>query len=427
MMIRYILLVCYGFVVGIPAMGHAALPTDTLHRLDSLYSIKHYFELEKTLQSVETSMHPHVVFYRAVVAQASNRPAESKHQLDRLMNHPATPDSLRSAGWARQLYNHLRLGAYQEAVQAADSALQFPDLSAAQRQDIQNARLIADALRETPPQRLVERARSILPLSGTHVDVTVNGHARDYAYDTGANFSFLMASEADSLNIPILPAGFQAHTATGGTVTGNVGVADSLTIGQITLTHVVFLVFPDEMLTFPGGFQLRGILGFPVLEALGELHVYQDRIVVPDSVPTRAIHNMVLDELTPLLQFMYAGDTLIGQLDTGANRTVFYAPFFQRYYAAAVPPNAIDTLQAGGVGGVQSFPVYWLSPAQIELAGQTIRFDSSAVYTTPLSSNAERHLYANLGIDLFTHFEYYILNFQSMSLLIRPEGVPDVH
>lgn len=410
-----------------PEVGHSALPTTTLHRLDSLYTAKHYFQLQETLQTVQDSVHPRVLFYRAVVAQSFNKPADSNHHIDQLLDRQATPDSLRGAGWALQLYNNLRLASYREALQAADSALQYPELSAAQRQDIQNTRRIAYALQKTPPQRLSKRSQSILPLSGTHVHVTMNGHARDYAYDTGANFSFLMASEADSLDISVLPAGFQARTATGGNVTGNVGVVDSLTIGQITLTHVVFMIFPDEMLTFPGGFQLRGILGFPVLEALGELHVYQDRIVVPDSVPTRDVHNMVLDEFTPLIQFTYAGDTLIGRFDTGANRSVFYAPFFQRYFASSVTPDAIDTLQAGGVGGVQSHPVYWLSPAQIELAGQIIRFDSSAVHTAPLASNTDSYLYANLGLDLLTHFKYYILNFQSMSLLVKPGDAPSLH
>jgi len=318
-----------------------------------------------------------------------------------------------------KMENFLRLHDYAAALHAADEVLRIPDLPEAGEADVRNTRLIADALKEVPPQRIEKYGDSKIVLKGTHIDVTIHGRRRDYAYDTGANYSILMASEARSLGVPLIRAGFDVGTATGQTVKGDLGIADSLTIGQAVLRHVVFLVFPDEALTFPGGFQLRGVIGFPVLEALGELQFSNGTIFIPQNPPTRTLHNLVLENLTPLVRFTYRGDTLIGRFDTGAGRTDFYEPFFQRYFANTVTAAQIDTIKSGGVGGIVEQPVYRLKKLTIRLAENSLILDSVAVRTEVPGDGSENYLYANIGLDVLRHFDEYILNFRDMAFILR--------
>ena len=390
-----------------------------LAELQSLFRARNYFALQERLHHVSDSALPRIRYYRAAVQRAFNRPEASNRQLDQILGTTDMPDSLRAECRTMKMENFLRLHDYAAALRAADEVLRIPDLPEAGEADVRNTRLIADALKEVPPQRIEKYGDSKIVLKGTHIDVTIHGRRRDYAYDTGANYSILMASEARSLGVPLIRAGFDVGTATGQTVKGDLGIADSLTIGQAVLRHVVFLVFPDEALTFPGGFQLRGVIGFPVLEALGELQFSNGTIFIPQNPPTRTLHNLVLENLTPLVRFTYRGDTLIGRFDTGAGRTDFYEPFFQRYFANTVTAAQIDTIKSGGVGGIVEQPVYRLKKLTIRLAENSLILDSVAVRTEVPGDGSENYLYANIGLDVLRHFDEYILNFRDMAFILR--------
>ncbi len=63
-----------------------------------------------------------------------------------------------------------------------------------------------------------------------------------------------------------------------------------------------FLVFPDEALAFPEiGYQIHGIIGFPVIEGMKEIEITRDdRFIVPDKRSTFSERNLAIDFLTPL-------------------------------------------------------------------------------------------------------------------------------
>lgn len=54
-------------------------------------------------------------------------------------------------------------------------------------------------------------------------------------------------------------------TSTGSRVTADVAVAPRVRLGQVELANVVFLVLPDEALTFGPTFRIPGLIGFPVI------------------------------------------------------------------------------------------------------------------------------------------------------------------
>jgi len=406
-------------VAGIRCAPEEPVTEQELQQLDSLYRHRNYFQLDRRLGELSRQNRPIIVFYRAAVEKAFNHLLESNRFLDRLINDAITADTLQTAALSMKMNNYLRMHAYSEALSTAVTLLHDPGLREDRKSDIQNTRLILQALRDTPPQQIEKSDDSILKLKGTHIDVNLNSHVRDYAYDTGANYSILMASEAREVGLEIIEAGFDVGTATGKKLKGDLAVADSLIIGSMFLRNVVFLVFPDNALTFPGGFQLRGIIGFPVLEAMGELRFQDDTIFIPEKVPERRIMNLALDDLTPLITFAFTSDTLLGRLDTGATETVFYEPFYRTYFSGMIDSSRIDTTRYGGVGGVVSYPVYRLENIQIGIAGETVMLDSTFAHTTGLGSTAESYLYANIGLDAIQNFDRYILNFRDMAFVVE--------
>ncbi|PWG74236.1 hypothetical protein DF186_18940, partial [Enterococcus hirae] len=83
-----------------------------------------------------------------------------------------------------------------------------------------------------------------------------------------------MRSEASRAGLSIREVGLQVATSTGKVVTADVAVADRLRVGGAEFRHVVFLVFPDELLTFPDGTRISGLIGLPMIEALGEIRFW---------------------------------------------------------------------------------------------------------------------------------------------------------
>lgn len=409
----------WGVIICFQCTSQDKWSYDELNKLRTLFESKNYFALQDKLNNKFNLNTPIILYYKAAVESAFNNPVESNRYLNQILETESIEDSLLAEIWTMKMNNFLRVHSYFEALQAADSVLQIQNLSKVKEKDIQNTRLIAKALRDIPPQSIKRNGNSELKLTGTHIDVTINGHQSDYTYDTGANYSILMESEAKALDLKIIEAGIDVGTATGKRVKGDVGVAASLIIGNMSFSNVIFLIFPDEALTFPGGFQLKGIIGFPLLEAMGELQFKNGKLSIPKDTPVHNVHNLALENLTPLVEVTYKGHSLIGRLDSGADRTEFYEPFFRRFFSNSTSVSQIDTVKSGGVGGVVEHPVYWFNNISVVIADTSVTIDSVYAHTKIIGNHAENYLYVNIGLDILNQFDSYILNFKEMAFIIK--------
>lgn len=401
----------------------SARSLEDLAELARLYGNRDYFTLRGRLGEPDPGEPPEIIVLRAGVAHAFNEPERSNALLNDLVSGNASlPDSLLYEARRIAFRNSLRLHRYAEAARLLEKLLDDtpPFVDRTRVRDFRNMLRFADALRDVLPQEIVRRGDSRLELLGRgHVPVAVNDSARDYPLDTGANLSVLVRSEAEALGLEIREAGVEVGTATDVRVTADVAVADRLRVGEIELRNVAFLVVPDEVLTFPG-LVIRGVIGFPVAEALGELRFADAVIEVAGEVPLRTSRNLALHQLTPLVRVGYGEDHLVCRFDTGANRTAFYEPFFRRFRSRVLRTGTPDTLRTGGAGGVRDLPGYRLEDATILVAGEAVTLEGVHVHTRVLELSEEDNvLDCNLGQDVLSRFEGYTLNFRSMSLLLR--------
>jgi hypothetical protein len=229
-----------------------------------------------------------------------------------------------------------------------------------------------------------------------------------------------MRSEAVELDLEIREAGFRVGTTTDLKVSADITVAENLRIGNLQFKNVVFMVFPDEALTFPeANFRIPGIIGFPVIEAMGEIRFRKDRtMVIPGEVPVRSQKNLALDQLDPRIAVQYESDTLLCRLDTGADRTEFYTPFFERYRSNVEAHGNLQMSKSTGAGGTREFPAYLLPEIELMIGGVNVSLGNVNVYTEPFGEGRE-HLFCNLGLDVLDQFDGYAINFRDMALVLE--------
>jgi len=382
-----------------------------------------YFGLRARLATLADSETAPARFARAVVEQAFNQPAHSNATAAALLARGGMSDTLRAEVLRLEMDNDLRLFDYAGGLHAADSLIAHAAvLNIATRKDVANTRRILSALADIPPQTVESRGETLVRLRDGRIPVTVNDSARAYVFDTGANLSTIMRSEAIAVGLRILPAGLDVGTSTTTRVTADLGVADRVTIGNLVLRNVVFLVLDDKLLTFNNGaFRIPGIIGFPVIEQMGEVRFERGgTIEVPAQPPFRADSNLALAQLTPLTQASWHGSTLVCSLDTGADGTEFYSRFYEAHRALIDSVSRPSVRKFGGAGGVQTTPIRLLPKFSFSLGDTTATLDSAAVLTKSIARDAtENYRDCNVGHDVFDSFSALILNFRDMAFVLR--------
>ncbi len=372
--------------------------------LEALYEANDPFTLRDRLAARGELRRPIEQLYLAAVEHSFNRP-ERSNQLLAGIEEQDLPPELAFEARKLEIWNHFRLFDYAAAARTYEDLLASglsPRLPK-ELEDLREEAPLYAALAGAPPQRVVERGDAVLSFEegsgGKRVQVVVNGSPRALLVDTGANLSVLMHSEAESLGLEIRPTSLPVHTSTDTVVHADVAVSPSLVLGPYRFENVVFLVLPDEMLSFPeAGIRIPGILGLPVIEALGEIRFRSDSIEVRAASSGEHASNLALLQLHPLVRIDWQGDGVVCALDTGANRTAFYEPFHRRYRSTVDAMGTPHEVRIGGVGGVQSIQAVELPEVTFTLGGLEVTLEQVDVYVTPIA-NDDGSRECNLGQD----------------------------
>lgn len=124
------------------------------------------------------------------------------------------------------------------------------------------------------------------------VPIEIGGNTECMIFDTGANLSTIIESEAVRLGLQIIDAPFDVGSITGNSVKARIGVAKYLKSGNVEFQNVAFIVFPDKALYIePIKYQIKGIIGYPVINALREITIIKDKQISVPAKPSKLTLN----------------------------------------------------------------------------------------------------------------------------------------
>ena len=350
------------------------------------------------------------------------RDAEAAAALEAFLDSESEDRAARGAAWGTLAMVQLRLGRYADAVGTLEVALAAFEGDDDARRGLEQTLGVAQALSGAEPQRrsdfeagslTFERDLAGLP----RVPLTINGQARTYVFDTGANFSVVTESQAAELGLRMLGQSAGIGSVTQDTTAAHLALAETLTIGNLTFENVVFLVMPDSSLSFAGGaYTIPGILGFPVISQMERISVEETTLSWGPSQGPVIERDLFVDGLTPRV-YGHIGDGPAVQfaLDTGANRTGL-RPIVLVDQPALAEGARDRTEQVGGAGGV-------VEVQATQIPRVTLRFDTVSVELENVSVADESaggdDIHGRLGQDVLRRG--YVMDFPAGDFALMAE------
>jgi hypothetical protein len=197
-------------------------------------------------------------------------------------------------------------------------------------------------------------------------------------------------------------------------IQSKLAVADSLCVGDILFENVLFIVMPDDQLTFPQiNYVIKGIIGFPVIHQLGEMHLKKDgNIFIPKTASKKTEENMFFEGLNPVVKVASEIDTLLFTFDTGAGYTELSFKYFNDHKTDVEKKGEMQTNERGGAGGKVAVKEYILSNFPLQIGKNKTSLDKIPVTLEEYGFN--KYFDGNLGQDVFLKFNTLIINFENM-------------
>ena len=395
-------------------------------------------ELEARLRTMQPG--PERDYFAGVLANRTGHIAESIQLLSAALPaiRQSRPD--RAAVALQTLADdYIKVFQYADAARVYDDLLvHFPGrLKAEKLQHTEDDAKLAQILREAPAQTLTWNGATNLkternPLNSLNVELTVNGVRGPWLLDTGANFSVVTKNFAERLGLKLLEGASQTQAG----ITGienplRVALIPTLEMGGATLHNVVVLVLEDANLKISlgkGSYQINGIIGYPVFQALGAVTFFHEGEFEAgqENRATGKGARMFMKELTPIIQCEVEGKELPFSLDTGASDTDLFVRYLERFRNESKTWKKGKAMSAGA-GGVVKLKIYIQPECKIGIGDKVVTLKKVSIHRSSTGTDIAE-LYGNLGQDVVANFESFTLDFIGMTFRLgEPLPAGEVH
>lgn len=389
-----------------------------LTRLRQIEETKRIFEMRRTLEQ-PVGNEAETLYYRAMVAARFGQEAVAIEQLRAFLATGASAPLERKAR-AELASAFARLGQYGSAATEWAETIRLMPQNEPGRDGTENTAALFESLREVAPQTIefgpdVPVKAQHNPFGSWNVPVEVNGRKGEWIFDTGANISTLTESEAMRMGLSIREAGASVTAEhTGKANAFRLAVAGDLHFGSAHLRNVVFLVLTNDALRF-GKYQMRGLLGLPVLRALGSVGISSNGTVRirRDSRKVQGDPNLFFDDLSLIVEVSHGGHPLQMLLDTGANKGYLYPSFRDALEPEERRNVKKQSETSGGAGGIIHQMVEIVPALQLQIAGKVVRLKKISLrQQQPTGSGS--YLDGLIGMDAMRNG--FTLDFTAMQL-----------
>ncbi len=401
-----------------------------LNKLNELSEVQDYFKLKKLYLAKNNELSKeHSLFFSSIINNVFNKAEESNENIQYLLTQPniSLSDTMLNELYQTKLLNHINLYEYGEAASTSEFIQKnYKALNdSTDLEMLRNEINIWRALKDVPKQTISQTKDVTFAMNRDkvglfNIDVNFGNKTLNLIFDTGANFSTIKRSLVSELGLKYIEADFYVTAATGVRVDSDIAIAEQLTIGDILLKNVVFLVLNDEDISFPQiDYYINGIIGFPVIEAMDEVRISKEnQIFVPQKPLEYTFNNFALDGLMPILAGEYNGDTLRFHLDTGATRTSLYPKFFKDNKQEIESNYQKKTFKSGSGGGIVEFEGYVINDFNLKIADSNTRLDSLRLHIKDIGDE-ESNFHGNFGQDYIKQFDEMIISFKYSSVSFK--------
>ena len=416
--------ITWGCLLCLTLLVSTSCAQEALSELQKLYVEKRYFELRDELRAYDNEATPELFFFRGAVDNIFNRLPDSIENLRAYLDKVGK--SSRNS-WTQECYDLLadsyrKSHQYGKAAEVNQKILELfkNRLDTETKADHENEFKLWNALKDVPPQYASFLGNTRLQMERSHVPLTINGHDIALTYDTGADLSVIISSLAEEFGLNVVDVPIKVGTITGEKVDAKVGVAEFVRIGNMTIQHALFLVMKDEYFYIPEiKHQIQGVIGFPVLAAMREVTFTRGGdLIIPKEPQSNGDQNLALNGMKPLIEGIYRGQRMTFVLDTGANRSDLWPPFYQTFKQEIEENSTLKTEKFRGAGSQREVKAYNVENVLFKFAGENATFMRIPVFIEYTTDNS-RYFYGNLGQDLVRKFQSMTINFESMSVVFQ--------
>jgi hypothetical protein len=196
-------------------------------------------------------------------------------------------------------------------------------------------------------------------------------------------------------------------------------VANDLRFGTARLRNVVFLVLSDKALYIgPLKHQMSGILGLPIIRALGRVEVSaKGSVRVEAKAPeVQGEPNLFFEGSNPVVETRHGDHRVQMLLDTGANATVVYPSFRDAMEKDEIARLKSKRGESAGAGGVVRRKTEVIPALRLEVLGRPVNL-AKVVLLPDQPSGDTRRLEGLLGMDGMANG--FTLDFRVMQLTIQ--------
>jgi len=372
--------------------------------------------------------------FRGVLANRENKPEESirllEPMLDKLKSGDRTPEEKLLRKTLAEDY--LRAGDLAKANQAY---LEFEyrfggSLSQDERDEIELPVHLLPLAFQFPPMKVEPGDPFSLPydrdaLGLTDVPVFVDGQSHDWMLDPTAPFNLICRSTAKEIGLKISDESATVHAITGKPMRVQAAVIPRFTIGTITYRDMTVFVFDDKDYYFPkSNYQVRGVLGYPAISALGSLTVTANSKieVQPGDKGERLTAGapFYLDGDRIIAALGKAGDERMFAVDASGQQTYLTSRYFSEH-SSEFANKKMQLLQVPGAQGKPPAPAYDAESVTLEVGTTPVTLHYIQVLTEPLGNAALDDVYGTLGMDVLDELKSYTFDYRTMRFAVKNE------
>lgn len=389
--------------------------------LKALYDSRSFFQLRDSIEEKDAAGATDYLFYKGAVENKFNRLRDSIENLKAYTSSPSANNDLKYEAFSLIADAYRKLGNYRGAAETYRQTLttMSSTISGRERRDLENAAAMWDAFKDVPPQTVDKDGITHLEnrsKGGIEVQVSLGSTKLPLQFDTGANVSVMSESLASKVGMKVLNTTARVGSITGRSITANLGYLPELKIGNVTVHNPIFLLLKDEDLTPAPGFHIDGLIGYPIISALGEISVTRlGLLTIPSSPSDFSAQNLCIDNLTPLVDATCKGKRVTFSFDTGANTTNLYPPFIRAFSNEIASSSEKVVEVVNGIGSRREIPSYLLHGFSLTVAGKEVSLEGMRALTQ-FTLPSSRSLYGNLGFDVLNQFPKVTISFARMAV-----------